>query len=264
MTQHNHHHQDHQAHGEQPPHPRTGAEGDVHAGHDKHAGHSVASFRDKFWLTLLLTIPTLIWSGMIQHWFDYTAPQFPGSAYIPAVFGTIVYFYGGSPFVRGGYHELRNRLPGMMTLISLAITVAFFYSALVTLGVVEGLDLWWELATLVAIMLLGHWIEMRSINQAQGALKELAKLLPDMAVRLDEAGTAKEVPVAELKRGDLLLIRPGASIPADGVVKEGTSAVNEAMITGESKPMDKSTGDRVIADASGCASVCHADRKSVV
>ncbi|SJZ60627.1 heavy metal translocating P-type ATPase [Novilysobacter spongiicola] len=247
MTQHNHHHQDHQAHGEQPPHPRTGAEGDVHAGHDKHAGHSVASFRDKFWFTLLLTIPTLIWSGMIQHWFDYTAPQFPGSAYIPAVFGTIVYFYGGSPFLRGGYHELRNRLPGMMTLISLAITVAFLYSALVTLGVVEGLDLWWELATLVAIMLLGHWIEMRSINQAQGALKELAKLLPDMAVRLDEAGTAKEVSVAELKRGDLLLIRPGASIPADGVVKEGTSAVNEAMITGESKPMDKSTGDRVIA-----------------
>src|SRR3546814_9447268 len=135
----------------------------------------------------------------------------------------------------------------MMTLISLAITVAFLYSALVTLGVVEGLDLWWELATLVAIMLLGHWIEMRSINQAQGALKELAKLLPDMALRLDEAGTAKEVPVAELKRGDLLLIRPGASITADGVVKEGTRAATEAMITGASKPMDKSTGDRVIA-----------------
>src|SRR5690625_3344532 len=245
MKQHNHHQHDHQSH--HGPTTRNVAHDDAHAGHDKHAGHSVAMFRDRFWLTLLLTIPTLIWSGMIQHWFDYTAPQFPGSAYIPAVFGTIVYFYGGSPFPRGGYHELRNRLPGMMTLISLANTVAFLYSALVTLGVVEGLDLWWELATLVAIMLLGHWIEMRSINQAQGALKELAKLLPDMAVRLDEAGTAKEVPVAELKRGDLLLIRPGASIPADGVVKEGTSAVNEAMITGESKPMDKSTGDRVIA-----------------
>ena len=120
MTQHNHHRHDHQAQGEQPSHPRKGADGDVHAGHDKHAGHSVASFRDKFWLTLLLTIPTVIWSGMIQHWFDYTAPQFPGSVYIPAIFGTIVYFYGGSPFLRGGYHELRNRLPGMMTLISLA------------------------------------------------------------------------------------------------------------------------------------------------
>src|SRR3546814_16039520 len=135
----------------------------------------------------------------------------------------------------------------MMTLISLAITVAFLYRALVTLGVVEGLDLWWELATLVAIMLLGHWIEMRSINQAQGALTELAKLLPDMAVRLDEAGTAKDVPVAELKRGDLLLIRPCASIPADCVLTEGTRAVTEATLTGESKPMDKSTGARVTA-----------------
>ncbi|MCK9490209.1 MAG: heavy metal translocating P-type ATPase [Xanthomonadales bacterium] len=233
MTQHHHH--DHQAHG------------DAHAGHDKHAGHSVAMFRDKFWLTLLLAIPTVIWSGMIQHWFDYTAPQFPGSAYLPAVFGTIVYFYGGWPFLRGGYQELSHRLPGMMTLISLAITVAFVYSALVTLGLVDGLDLWWELATLVAIMLLGHWIEMRSISQAQGALQELAKLLPDMAVRLDQAGTTKDVPVTELKRGDLLLIRPGASIPADGVVTEGASAVNESMITGESRPMDKSAGDRVIA-----------------
>src|SRR3546814_15914524 len=112
----------------------------------------MSSFRDKFWLTLLLTIPTLIWSGMIQHWFDYTAPQFPGSAYIPAVFGTIVYFYGGSPFLRGGYHELRNRLPGMMTLLPLAITFAFLSSALVTLGVVEGLGLGWEVAPLVAVV----------------------------------------------------------------------------------------------------------------
>src|SRR3546814_20462517 len=124
----------------------------------------MSSFRDKFWLTLLLTIPTLIWSGMIQHWFDYTAPQFPGSAYIPAVFGTIVYFYGGSPFLRGGYHELRHRLPGMMTLISLAITVAFLYSALVTLGVDEGLVLGWGLAELVAIMFLGHGIDRTSVG----------------------------------------------------------------------------------------------------
>lgn len=247
MKQHNHHQHDHQLHDAHAPHTRKAIHDDAHAGHDKHAGHSVAMFRDKFWLTLLLAIPTVIWSGMIQHWFGYTAPQFPGSAYIPAVFGTIVYFYGGWPFLSGGYQELRNRLPGMMTLISLAITVAFLYSALVTLGIVDGLDLWWELATLVAIMLLGHWIEMRSITQAQGALKELAKLLPDMAVLLDQSGTTKEVPVAELKRGDLLLIRPGAGIPADGVVKEGTSAVNESMITGESKPMDKTAGAKVIA-----------------
>ena len=217
------------------------------AGHDRHAGHSVAMFRNKFWLTLLLTIPTVIWSGMIQQWFGFTAPQFAGSAYLAAVFGTAVYFYGGWPFLQGGYRELRDRLPGMMTLISLAISVAFLYSALVTLGLVAGMDLWWELATLVAIMLLGHWIEMRSITQAQGALRELAKLLPDTAVRLDEAGNAREVPVAELKRGDLLLIRPGASIPADGVVKEGRSAVNESMITGESEPVDKTTGEKVIA-----------------
>jgi Cu2+-exporting ATPase len=204
-------------------------------------------FRNKFWLTLLLTIPTLIWSGMIQQWFGYTAPRFPGSAYIAAVFGTAVYFYGGWPFLQGGYRELRDRLPGMMTLILLAITVAFLYSILVTLGLVAGMDLWWELATLVAIMLLGHWIEMRSITQAQGALNELAKLLPDTAVRLDEADNTRDVPVAELRRGDSLLIRPGAGIPADGVVKEGQSAVNESMITGESKPVDKTRGEKVIA-----------------
>jgi Cu2+-exporting ATPase len=204
-------------------------------------------FRNKFWLTLLLSIPTVIWSEMIQQWFGYTAPNFLGSEYIAAVFGTAVYFYGGWPFLQGGYHELRARLPGMMTLISLAITVAFLYSVLVTLRLVTGMDLWWELATLVAIMLLGHWIEMRSITQAEGALKELAKLLPDTAVRLDEAGNTRDVPVAELKRGDLLLIRPGTSIPADGLVKDGKSAVNESMITGESKPVDKTTGEQVIA-----------------
>jgi Cu2+-exporting ATPase len=247
MDKHSQHPHDHRAHGEHAPLPRRAAHDDAHAGHDQHAGHSVAMFRNKFWLTLLLTIPTVIWSEMIQHWFGYTAPRFAGSAYLAAVFGTIVYFYGGWPFLQGGYRELRDRLPGMMTLISLAITVAFLYSALVTLGLVAGMDLWWELATLVAIMLLGHWIEMRSITQAQGALQELAKLLPDTAVRLDDAGNTRDVPVAELKWGDLLLIRPGASIPADGVVRDGKSAVNESMITGESKPVDKTTGEQVIA-----------------
>jgi Cu2+-exporting ATPase len=247
MHDHTNHQHDHQVHGEHGSHSRTAADHDAHTGHDKHAGHSVAMFRDKFWLTLLLAVPTVIWSEMVQQWFGYTAPRFAGSAYIAAIFGTAVYFYGGWPFLNGGYRELRDRLPGMMTLISLAITVAFLYSALVTLGLVAGADLWWELATLVAIMLLGHWIEMRSITQAQGALKELAKLLPDMAVRLDQAGNASEVPAAELRRGDVLLIRPGASIPADGVVKEGKSAVNESMITGESKPVDKTTGEKVIA-----------------
>lgn len=204
-------------------------------------------FRRRFWLTLLLSIPTLVWSGMIQHWFGFTAPQFPGSSYIPAVFGTVVYVYGGSVFLQGAWRELRDRLPGMMTLISLAITVAFLFSIAVTLRVVAGMDLWWELATLVAIMLLGHWIEMRSISQAQGALKELAKLLPVAALLVGEDGSIHEVPVSRIKPGDLLLIRPGASIPADGVVKEGRSSVNESMITGESKPVEKSPGEKVIA-----------------
>ena len=247
MHNHSHPQHDHHVHGEHAPHLQKAPHDEALAGHDKHAGHSVAMFRNKFWLTLLLTIPTVIWSEMIQQWFGYTAPRFPGSAYIAAAFGAAVYFYGGWPFLQGGYRELRDRMPGMMTLISLAITVAFLYSVVVTLGLVAGMDLWWELATLVAIMLLGHWIEMGSITQAQGAINELAKLLPDTAVRLDEAGNTRDVPVAELRRGDLLLIRPGAGIPADGVVKEGQSAVNESMITGESKPVDKTRGEKVIA-----------------
>jgi P-type Cu2+ transporter len=215
-------------------------------GHGRHAGHSVAMFRDRFWLTLLLTVPTLFWSEMIQHWFGYRAPVFPGSALIPAVFGTAVYFYGGWPFLASALRELRDRLPGMMTLIALAITVAFVYSLSITLGA-PGTDLWWELATLVAIMLLGHWIEMRSISQASGALKALAQLLPDMAVRLHPDGTAEDVRVSELADGDLLLVRPGAGIPADAAVQEGRSSVNESMITGESRPVEKNPGDQVIA-----------------
>lgn len=216
------------------------------ASHDRHAGHSVAMFRDRFWITLLLTLPTVLWSTMIQHWFDYTAPAVPGSGYLPAVFGTAVYFYGGWPFLLGAARELKQRLPGMMTLITLAISVAFVFSLAVALGA-AGTDLWWELATLVTIMLLGHWIEMRSITQARGALKALAKLLPDMAVRLRADGSTETVALASIAEGDLLLVRPGAGIPADGTVRDGRSPVNESMITGESRPVDKSVGDAVIA-----------------
>lgn len=217
-----------------------------HAAHDKHAGHSVEMFRRKFWVSFVLTVPALIWDPMIQDWFAYTAPVFPGSRFIPAVFGTAVFLYGGWVFLQGAYRELADRLPGMMTLIGLAISVAFIYSAAITLGY-PGRPLWWELATLVTIMLLGHWIEMRSIFQAQGALKELAKLLPDTAVRITGQDQTEEVPVSELKEGDLLLIRPGASVPADGFVRSGESSVNEAMITGESRPVGKHEGDKVIA-----------------
>jgi P-type Cu2+ transporter len=217
-----------------------------HVGHDKHAGHSVEMFRNRFWVALVLTVPALVWEPMLQDWFGYRAPVFPGSRLIPAVFGTIVFFYGGWVFLEGAVRELRDRLPGMMTLIGLAISVAFLYSAAVTLGF-EGHALWWELATLVTIMLLGHWIEMRSIFQAQGALKELAKLLPDTAVRLADGDRTEEVPVDQLKDGDVVLVRPGAGVPADGIVRSGKSSVNEAMITGESRPVDKSEGDHVIA-----------------
>jgi len=216
-----------------------------HAGHDKHAGHSIAMFRRKFWLSFVLTIPTLVWGHMLQRAFGYTAPPFPGAMWIPPVFGTAVFVFGGWVFIQGAIRELGDRLPGMMTLIALAISVAFLFSAAVTVGY-PGMPLWEELSTLVTIMLLGHWLEMRSIAQAQGALKELAKLLPDTAVRVI-GERMEEIPVSNLREGDLVLVRPGANIPADGVVRQGESAVSESMITGESRPAHKGVGNKVIA-----------------
>src|SRR5262245_15357774 len=202
------------------------------AAHDRHAGHSVEMFRRKFWGTLLLSIPTVVWAPMIQHWLGYEAWGGPtASRLIPALFGLLVFGYGGWVFVKGAIGELADRRPGMMTLIALAISVAFGWSLTVTFGF-PGMDLWWELATLVTIMVLGHWIEMRSIAQAQGALQELARLLPDTAVRI--VGDRTEVvPVAALREGELVLVRPGASIPADGVVRDGSGQVDASMITGE-------------------------------
>ncbi|HLE56216.1 MAG TPA: heavy metal translocating P-type ATPase [Rhodothermia bacterium] len=202
-------------------------------------------FRDKFWISLLLTIPTLVWGHMLQRAFAFSPPPVPGAEWIPAVFGTAVFLYGGTPFIKGGIGELRDRLPGMMTLIALAISVAFVFSVVVTFGF-PGMPLWEELATLVTIMLLGHWIEMRSINQAQGALKELAKLLPDVATRVI-GDRLEEVPVDQLREGDVMLVRPGARVPADGIVRVGASSVDESMLTGESRPVDKKPGDKVIA-----------------
>jgi Cu2+-exporting ATPase len=215
--------------------------------HDKHEGHSVAMFRDKFWLTLLLTLPVLFWSHDIQEWFGYEAPRFPGSEYLPAIIGTIVFVYGGLVFLRGAVGELRDRQPGMMTLISLAIVVAFVTSWAGTLGLFE-VEIWWELATLITIMLLGHWLEMRSIAQARGALDALAALLPDTAERV--TGQAIEsVSLADLNVGDIVLVRPGARVPVDGTVVEGTADVDESIITGESRTITKAPGDRVIAGA---------------
>jgi len=213
--------------------------------HGRHEGHSVAMFRRRFWISLLLTLPTIAWSEMVQAWLHFTAPEFRGAVVLPAAFGTAVYVYGGSAFLLGAYRELRDRLPGMMTLIALAITVAFAFSLAVTLGY-PGDALWWELASLVTIMLLGHWIEMRSIFQASGALRELAKLIPSRAERI-VGERIDDVPVAVLQVGDLVLVRPGGSIPVDGTVREGRSDVNESMITGESVPVAKAAGGHVVA-----------------
>ena len=229
-------------HGSHARHDPQGAGG----GHDRHAGHSIELFRQKFWGTLLLSVPTLIWAPMIQDWFGYTAPGGPAaSRWVPAIFGVLVFAYGGWVFIKGAIGEIADRRPGMMTLISLAISVAFVFSLAVTLGF-PGSDLWWELATLVTIMVLGHWIEMRSISQAQGALKELAKRLPDSAVRIVGERT-ETVPISDLRDRDVVLIRPGGGIPADGVVRDGSSDVNESMITGESRPVRKDPGGNVIA-----------------
>ena len=202
-------------------------------------------FRDRFWLSLALTIPVVVWSADPQAWLGYTAPVFPGSAWIPALFGTIVFLYGGLVFLRGAAGELADRQPGMMTLISLAILVAFVASWAGTLGLFS-VEIWWELATLITIMLLGHWLEMRSIAQARGALAALAELLPDTAERVTTDGS-ETVPLASLAVGDIVLVRPGARLPADGVVAEGSADVDESMITGESRPVPKTAGDRIVA-----------------
>ena len=219
---------------------------DMHAaGHDRHEGHSVAMFRDKFWLSLALTIPTVILSPEVAGWLGYTIPAIPGIEYVPAILGTIIFFYGGLVFIRGAQSELADRKPGMMTLISLAIVVAFVTSWAGSLGLFD-VEIWWELATLITIMLLGHWLEMRSIAQARGALNALAELLPDTAERVTDAGT-EEVPIAALVVGDIVLVRPGARVPADGIVADGNADVDESMITGESRAVAKEPGDSVVA-----------------
>jgi Cu2+-exporting ATPase len=221
--------------------------GDHWAGgtHDRHAGHSVAMFRDKFSLSLALTIPVVLLSRDIQEWFGYQVPAFPGSELLPAIIGTVVFLYGGLVFLRGAQGELADRQPGMMTLISLAIVVAFVTSWAGTLGLFD-VEIWWELATLITIMLLGHWLEMRSIAQARGALAALAELLPDTAERVTNGGT-ETVSLDELSVGDVMLVRPGARVPADGEIVDGSADVDESLVTGESKPVPKEPGDKVIA-----------------
>jgi P-type Cu2+ transporter len=234
-------HQNHAAATDHIGHEMSGA----HATHDRHAGHSVAMFRDKFWLSFALTNPVVFWSADVQHWLGYTAPSFPGSKLIAPILGTIIFVYGGLVFIRGAWGELADHQPGMMTLISLGITVAFGTSLVATFGGFE-VEVWWELATLITIMLLGHWLEMRAISQARGALNALAALLPDTAERVS-GGDIQIVPTPQLQKADIVLVRPGTRVPADGEVVEGTADVDESMVTGESRTVSKAPGSMVTA-----------------
>src|SRR5579863_6777435 len=218
---------------------------DMHGSHDRHAGHSVAMFRDRFWLCFALTIPVVFWSTDVQHWLRYTAPSFPGSKFIAAILGTVVFIYGGLVFIRGAWGELADHKPGMMTLISLGIIAAFGTSLVATFGLFD-IDVWWELTSLITIMLLGHWLEMRAISQARGALDALAALLPDTAERV-KGTNIESVPLSQLRIGDTILVRPGTRVPADGVVVDGAADVDESMITGESKPLPKTAASKVVA-----------------
>ncbi|MFP4662719.1 MAG: HAD-IC family P-type ATPase, partial [Halanaerobiales bacterium] len=203
----------------------------------------VEDFRRRFFISLFLALPILLLSPMIQSFFNYSL-EFTGSSYVLFIFSTIIFFYGGWPFLSGLYDELKNTNPGMMTLIGLAISVAYIYSSAVVFGL-EGRFFFWELATLIIIMLLGHWIEMKSVMGASNALEELAKLMPDEAHLIKDEETV-DVEIKELKVDDLILVKPGEKIPADGEIVEGSSYINEAMLTGESEPVEKTEGDEVI------------------
>ena len=218
---------------------------DARAGHDRHAGHSVAMFRDRFWLSLALTIPVVLLSRDVSAWLGNPLALIDGIESVVPLLGSVVFVYGGLVFIRGARGELRDRRPGMMTLISLAIVVAFVTSWAGTLGAFE-VEIWWELSTLITIMLLGHWLEMRSIAQARGALTALAELLPDTAERVTETGI-ETVQIAALELGDVVLVRSGARVPADGQVIEGRADVDESMITGESRAVSKEPGASVVA-----------------
>jgi Cu2+-exporting ATPase len=217
-----------------------------HDDHDHHNHHAqmIKDFKKRFWISLIITLPIMVLAPMIQDLLGYEL-RFQYDRIIQFTLSSIIFFYGGWPFLKGLKEEIVDRSPGMMTLIALAITVAYFYSSAVVFGL-EGKIFFWELASLITIMLLGHWLEMKSVMGASGAVEELAKLLPSKALKLDKDGNSHEVDVSELQAGDLILVKPGEKIPADGKIEEGSSDINESMITGESKPVSKEKGDEVI------------------
>jgi Cu2+-exporting ATPase len=214
-------------------------------GHDGHAGHDPEIFRRRFWLSLILTVPLVVTGEMVMDWFGYEL-DLPGQAWLGPVLGSVVFWWGGWPFLIGGLDELRSRRPGMMLLIAMAIVVAYGASMLTSLGAFD-LDFWWELAALVTVMLLGHWQEMKAIGQAQGALAALAALLPDEAERVGPGGEIVTVAVTDLAPDDVVLVRSGGRVPADGVIADGAAELDESMITGESQPVARAEGDRVVA-----------------
>lgn len=236
-------HAAHDAHAEH----GTSSGQDAHAGHDKHAGHSPEMFRRKFWGSLALGVGVLAFDPHFWGLFGKQPPFGDGAPWVAPLLGTALYLYGGAPFLKGAVDELRIRRPGMMTLVALGITVAYVYSLAVALGWASGMALWWELATLVVVMVLGHWVEMASVQRASQALDNLAALVPSTAHRLRPDGSTEEVPLANIGVGDRLLVRPGEQVPADGHVQDGASSVNEAFLTGESRPVSKAVGDEVVA-----------------
>jgi len=233
--EHSHHHQNHDHHSESD---------SSAAGFDKHAGHHTPDFLKRFWITLVLSVPVLLLSHMIQQWLGFTI-AFPGDKYVLLVLGSIIYFYGGMPFFKGFLGEVKAGAIGMMTLVALAITVAYVYSVAVVFGL-PGMDFFWELATLIVIMLLGHWLEMRSQMAASKALQSLVALLPN-DVTVEQNGSPVKIKLEQLKNGDTVIIRPGEKIAADGLIVEGSSYLNESMLTGESVPVRKEAGGKVIA-----------------
>jgi Cu2+-exporting ATPase len=218
---------------------------DSGTGDDRHSGHSPDMFKNRFWLSLVLTVPIVATSGQIMEWFGYTL-DLPAIDWVAPVLGTVAFWYGGAPFLKGAISEVRARRPGMMLLIGMAISVAFAASWAASLDLFD-VEVWWETSLLIVIMLLGHWMETRAIGQAQGALEALAELLPDQAERLRDGGEVETVRVGDLAVGDLVLVRPGGQVPADGTIAQGTADVDESMITGESRPVTRGEGDRVVA-----------------
>ena len=241
---HNHTHENHSHGHDHHKHDHHSGQHQSHSDHHGHHEHMIEDFKKRFWISLIITLPIIVLAPMIQELLGYQL-RFNGDRYVQFILSSVIFFYGGWPFLKGLADEIKKKAPGMMTLIALAISVAYFYSSAVVFGL-DGKIFFWELASLIVIMLLGHWIEMKSVMGASNALQELAKMMPSTARRIKEGGEHEDVPIADLKSNDIILVRPGEKVPADGIVVEGESHVNESMLTGESKPVAKKKDNQVI------------------